>query len=234
MSVFFKFSTASERIVTSSGLSLVGRALSNGFKSVRSLFSIDPSSPEAQIPLTDIIRTAVGVLINGSPEYDAVSQLHDDDEFYARALDIEERIPSEATLRQRLDKYAPTESAHRNIMELNIALLKNNNVTISPIVDDLVNIDCDVSPFDNSKTKKEGVGRTYKGCDGYAPMMAYIGKKESLSIMNSVLEPSIRRNTPRNFWLKQSPWQNGLQAILCWSDLTPEMMQETTFMSVRE
>ena len=87
MSVFFKFSTASERIVTSSGLSLVGRALSNGFKSVRSLFSIDPSSPEAQIPLTDIIRTAVGVLINGSPEYDAVSQLHDDDEFYARALD---------------------------------------------------------------------------------------------------------------------------------------------------
>ena len=183
MSVFFKFSTASERIVTSSGLSLVGRALSNGFKSVRSLFSIDPSSPEAQIPLTDIIRTAVGVLINGSPEYDAVSQLHDDDEFYARALDIEERIPSEATLRQRLDKYAPTESAHRNIMELNIALLKNNNVTISPIVDDLVNIDCDVSPFDNSKTKKEGVGRTYKGCDGYAPMMAYIGK-EGLALNN--------------------------------------------------
>ena len=30
-------------------------------------------------------------------------------------------------------------------------------------------------PMDNSKSKKEGVSRTYKGFDGYAPMMAYIG-----------------------------------------------------------
>lgn len=29
--------------------------------------------------------------------------------------------------------------------------------------------------MDNSKSKKEGVSRTYKGFDGYAPMMAYIG-----------------------------------------------------------
>lgn len=36
-------------------------------------------------------------------------------------------------------------------------------------------VDSDVSPFDNSKTHKEGVSRTYKGCDGYAPMLSYIG-----------------------------------------------------------
>ena len=29
--------------------------------------------------------------------------------------------------------------------------------------------------MDNSKSKKEGVSRTYKGFDGYAPMMAYLG-----------------------------------------------------------
>ena len=29
--------------------------------------------------------------------------------------------------------------------------------------------------MDNSKSKKEGVSRTYKGFDGYAPIMAYIG-----------------------------------------------------------
>jgi hypothetical protein len=39
----------------------------------------------------------------------------------------------------------------------------------------MVHVDLDVSPHDNSKTKKEGVSRTYKGCDGYAPMHAYIG-----------------------------------------------------------
>lgn len=39
----------------------------------------------------------------------------------------------------------------------------------------LVPVDIDVTPMDNSKSKKEGVSRTYKGFDGYAPMMAYIG-----------------------------------------------------------
>lgn len=39
----------------------------------------------------------------------------------------------------------------------------------------LVPVDIDVTPMDNSNSKKEGVSRTYKGFDGYAPMMAYIG-----------------------------------------------------------
>ena len=41
-------------------------------------------------------------------------------------------------------------------------------------------LDCDVSPFDNGKTQKEGVLRTYKGTDGYAPMMGYLGLCVSL------------------------------------------------------
>ncbi|WP_243293173.1 hypothetical protein [Bacillus sp. FJAT-47783] len=40
-----------------------------------------------------------------------------------------------------------------------------------------VPLDIDVSPFDNSNTKKEGVSRTYKGCDGYAPNFAYLGQE---------------------------------------------------------
>ncbi|RKX75183.1 MAG: hypothetical protein DRP60_09150 [Spirochaetes bacterium] len=31
--------------------------------------------------------------------------------------------------------------------------------------------------MDNSGTHKEGVGRTYKGCDGYAPIFSYIGEE---------------------------------------------------------
>lgn len=38
-----------------------------------------------------------------------------------------------------------------------------------------VPLDLDVSPFDNSGTKKEGVARTYKDFDGYAPIFAYLG-----------------------------------------------------------
>ena len=38
--------------------------------------------------------------------------------------------------------------------------------------DGMVPVDIDVTPMDNSKTSKQGVSRTYKGFDGYAPMMA--------------------------------------------------------------
>jgi hypothetical protein len=36
-------------------------------------------------------------------------------------------------------------------------------------------VDIDVSPLDNSGSHKEGVSRTYKGHDGYAPIFSYIG-----------------------------------------------------------
>ena len=36
-------------------------------------------------------------------------------------------------------------------------------------------MDIDVTPLDNSKSHKEGVSRTYKGHDGYAPIVAYLG-----------------------------------------------------------
>ena len=38
-------------------------------------------------------------------------------------------------------------------------------------------LDIDVTPFDNSRTKKEGVSWTYKGFDGYAPVAAYLGEE---------------------------------------------------------
>ena len=38
--------------------------------------------------------------------------------------------------------------------------------------DGMVPVDIDVTPMDNSKTSKLGGSRTYKGFDGYAPMMA--------------------------------------------------------------
>jgi hypothetical protein len=37
-------------------------------------------------------------------------------------------------------------------------------------------VDIDTTAMDNSKTKKEGVSRTYRGFDGYHPILAYVGK----------------------------------------------------------
>lgn len=38
-------------------------------------------------------------------------------------------------------------------------------------------LDIDVSPFDNSNTKKEGVSWTYKKLAGFAPILAYLGRE---------------------------------------------------------
>ena len=38
-------------------------------------------------------------------------------------------------------------------------------------------VDIDTTAMDNSKTKKEGVSFTYRGFDGYHPIMAYVGKE---------------------------------------------------------
>jgi len=52
---------------------------------------------------------------------------------------------------------------------------------ITPGEGDLVAIDIDVSPFDNSQTKKEGVAWTYKKFIGYAPIFAYVGQEGYLA-----------------------------------------------------
>ena len=44
---------------------------------------------------------------------------------------------------------------------------------VRPIHQKYVPLDMDVFPMDNSGTKKQGVGYTYKGHDGYAPLARF-------------------------------------------------------------
>ena len=61
------------------------------------------------------------------------------------------------------------------ILNENVELLISNKIQPTALPNGFVSVDIDVTPMDNSKSNKEGVSRTYKGFDGYAPMMAYIG-----------------------------------------------------------
>lgn len=56
-------------------------------------------------------------------------------------------------------------------------LLKKAGVSFTPCYKEWIPLDIDVSPFDNSDTKKEGVSYTYKGFDGYSPIFAYLGEE---------------------------------------------------------
>ena len=126
-----------------------------------------------QIKNGDIILTYIGMLCMGKPYFEAVHEMDDDKEFYKAALGITRSIPSEETLRQRMDDIG--NSLRETILNENIDLLLANKIQPVTLSNGFVPVDIDVTPMDNSKSGKEGVSRTYKGYDGYAPMMAYIG-----------------------------------------------------------
>lgn len=131
----------------------------------------------------------------GKPQYEAVHEFDDDKEFYQYALGITRAIPSEETLRQRMDDIG--DSMRQPILQENVEMLRSNGTVPSKLPNGFVPVDIDVTPFDNSKSHKQGVSRTYKGYDGYAPIMAYIGTEGFL--INAELREGkqhCQRNTP--------------------------------------
>lgn len=65
----------------------------------------------------------------------------------------------------------------RQILNEKIKMLRSNGVDPLKLPCGYVPVDMDVSPFGNSKIRKEGVSQTYKSCDDYAPMFVYIGSE---------------------------------------------------------
>uniref|UniRef100_UPI003AF7B7E5 IS1380 family transposase n=1 Tax=Thiolapillus sp. TaxID=2017437 RepID=UPI003AF7B7E5 len=55
--------------------------------------------------------------------------------------------------------------------------LSNIQPALRPLSTGHIPVDADVTPMDNSGSHKEGVSRTYKGHDGYAPMAVYLGQE---------------------------------------------------------
>lgn len=163
-----------ERLITPTGLVFVGQILgkSNFVKKINRA-PISNEYLQKQIKNGDILLTYIGMLCQGKPQYEAVREMMDDPDYYKYALGIAYAIPSAETLRQRFDMIG--DSLRRDILQANIDMLREMKIEPSALENGYVPVDIDVTPFDNSKTKKEGVSRTYKGFDGYAPIMAYIG-----------------------------------------------------------
>jgi len=119
----------------------------------------------------DILRSYLGLLCLGKSDYQAIAAMREDD-YFKHALGIG-RMPSVERLRQRLDESG--DALIPVINRCSRTMLKRLNVSIAGYRSGLVPLDVDVFPQDNSNTKKEGVSRTYKNYDGYAPIAAYLG-----------------------------------------------------------
>ena len=178
---------SNERIITPSGLGVVGGILgkSDLVKRLNRMPVDNKKRSEPQIKNGDIALTYVGLLAQGKTDFEAAKEMQDDPDFYKTALGIGRAIPSAETLRQRMDDIGDTR--RKDILEANVSMLTENHVEPTALAGGMVPLDMDVSPFDNSKSHKEGVGRTYKGDDGYAPMFAYLGTEGFL--VNAELRP---------------------------------------------
>jgi hypothetical protein len=119
----------------------------------------------------DILRSYLGLLCLGKSDYQAIAAMRED-EYFKEALGIG-RMPSVERLRQRLDEAGT--SLVPVIDRSSRTMLKRLKAPITGYKNGLIPLDVDVFPQDNSNTKKEGVSRTYKNYDGYAPMAAYLG-----------------------------------------------------------
>ena len=58
------------------------------------------------------------------------------------------------------------DSLRSNLLDANVDMFVTHSVFPGTLPGGEVPVDMDVTPFDNSKTMKEGVSRTYKGFDG--------------------------------------------------------------------
>ena len=164
---------SNERLITPSGLSLVGGALGKSDLVKRAnRVKIDNRRSRPQIKNGDILLTYIGFLSQGKPSFEAVRELHADLDYYKAALGISYAIPSAETLLQRMDLIGST--LRDEILASNVTMFNTIGVKPSPLLCDLVTADIDVTPCDNSKANKESVSRTYKGFQSICPKTSQV------------------------------------------------------------
>ena len=145
-----EYVVSNERLITPSGLSLVGQVLgkSNLIKKANRMRTEKRSQP--QIKNGDILLTMIGLLALGKSDFENVNEFHTDEDGIGVSM-------------------------NREILDGNVDMFLSCKYEPSALQNGCVPVDIDVSPFDNSGSHKAGVSRTYKNFDGYAPIFAYIG-----------------------------------------------------------
>jgi hypothetical protein len=151
------------------GLALVGHHMQ---RLVPVFEQIDQALPlKTGVTNSDILRSYVGLLVQGKSDFDAIENFRGD-AFFKQALGIK-LLPSSPTLRQRMDARAS--DLFDFMPRLIETLLASARPDYGVLPCGWLPLDIDTFAMDNGDTAKEGVGRTYAGVDGYCPLAAYLG-----------------------------------------------------------
>jgi len=152
-----------------SGLALVGLGI-NRYTSLNAKLKRAIHDTK-DISNTDVIRSYLGLLSLGKSDFEAIDDMKND-RYFMEALGIK-NIASPETLRQRLDETAKI--FQPIVSSASPQFIHKAKGRITPLPMGHVALDMDVFTMDNSGTKKEGSLHTYHGCDGFAPIGAYLG-----------------------------------------------------------
>jgi Transposase DDE domain group 1 len=156
-------------LTPTAGLALVGHFLKT---LAPALADVDAALPvRTGVPTSDIVRSYLGLLVQGKSDFDAIENLRQD-KFFKQALGIG-LLPSSPTLRQRMDAHA--EPLSGQVVPMIERLLARHAPDYGTLPCGWLPLDIDTFAMDNSGTAKEGVGRTYAGVDGYCPLAVYLG-----------------------------------------------------------
>ena len=166
----FDIELTDEILSSNAGIILVGEILcSDDFKAI---FSKQSNNSQEEYSDYAIVKSYMGLLSFGKSDYEAIDDYRDD-VLFKLSLELE-KIPSKERLRQRLEALS-TDTFNIAIEKYNTLFIRKKGILKTCLNTHFIPVDFDVTPFDNSGTKKEKVSLTYKKFDGFAPMMTYIG-----------------------------------------------------------
>jgi len=188
-----KIQLTDKLIINHTGLSYIARYL-NDKKTFSRINRIAEYKQDcAYISDYDIIKTMVALISLGYTDYDNIEEFRNN-KYFKKVLNLK-RVPSAPTLRQRMESYG--EEMWNVFRQINIEIIgtsfKDETTTINN--KEYLIIESDVTPMDNSGTKKEGIGKTYKQFVGYAPMMSYAGRS-GFMVNNELRKGELHSNCP--------------------------------------
>ncbi len=161
----FIVKSTTERLESTAGLVLAG--------AIARSCGLDKILPNHKSD-NDAVLGMFGLLVQGRSTFEEIDQFRNSTLFQKT---FEMRfVPARETLRLYLERCALNPKILDSFRACNTKLLAKTIPT--PIVvagRSYIPVDIDVSTFDNGGSHKEGVGRTYLGTDGFAPIFSYIG-----------------------------------------------------------
>ena len=172
------------------GLAFIGKYLKRA--NVNAL--IDPKFPvRSGVANSEILKSYLALLCMGKSDFDAIESFREN-AFFKRALGLSV-VPSSPTLRQRMDTHAASwfDLAPQVNQLLLGSRINGKAIDFGALACGYTPVDLDTFAMDNGGTKKELVGRTYAGVDGYCPFAVYLG---SLGYcLELALRPGVQHST---------------------------------------